>query len=109
MAILTAATFMASDGVPRPSTPGDFYAVIPHHIMVAIFATVFAFAVLALSVAVSRFARDIRDRAHGTASSASGSSRARALRDILTLRHLHATGVDCVTAERSEEHTSELQ
>ena len=38
---------------------GDFYAIFPHNLMVAMFGAVFGFAVLALGVGVARFWRDV--------------------------------------------------
>jgi citrate/tricarballylate utilization protein len=77
--------------------PGDFYAVLPHGVMVTLFGAVGLFVVLALSIAVHRYWRDIQ-----SSDVASGFSRkTMALRDALSLRHLHATGEDCVTAEES--------
>jgi citrate/tricarballylate utilization protein len=84
----------------QPGLPGGgFYAIVPHAAMVAIFGAVFAFAVIAMAVGVTRFVRavggsedpQLRTRARGAAW--------RALRDAITLRHLHAAGADCVTGE----------
>ena len=77
--------------------PGDFYAVIPHDVMVALVGLVAAFAAVALVMGWRRFARSM---------SSTGEPRARtsahlrdAARDALTLRHLHTNGEDCVGAE----------
>jgi citrate/tricarballylate utilization protein len=79
--------------------PGDFYAVVPHAVMVALFGSVFGFAVLALVVGVARFVRDTR-AADPVAATGSGAGAARrALRDALRLRHLHSSGADCVSGE----------
>ena len=43
----------------RQLAPGDFYQVFPHNLMVAMFAPVFLFALLALTLGVRRFWRDI--------------------------------------------------
>ncbi|HEY6359907.1 MAG TPA: tricarballylate utilization 4Fe-4S protein TcuB [Vicinamibacterales bacterium] len=75
----------------NPGAGGDFYAVVPHGVMVALFGGVGLFVLVALWVGVARCRRDIR------ASGAGGAGRV--LRDVLTLRHLHATGEDCVTTE----------
>jgi citrate/tricarballylate utilization protein len=82
----------------------DFYAVIPHGTMVALFGGVFLFVLVAIAVGVSRFWRDQRDETgfdsrSGTHRGQSNPVSFRALRDVLTLRHLHATGVDCVSSE----------
>ncbi len=61
---------------------GNFYAVFPHNLMVAIFGSVFAFALLALGVGVARF---WRDQAPGIAG---GAAVAEAAHDALTLKYL---------------------
>jgi len=80
----------------RADPGGDFYAVVPHGVMVVMFGAVFAFAVLAIAVGVARFARDVR-RASPAASAGGGPWRA--LWDAVTLRHLHDAGADCVSGE----------
>jgi citrate/tricarballylate utilization protein len=75
--------------------PGDFYAVVPHHVMVVLFGGVFLFVLAALSIGVARFWRDVGDDS-GRPTIA---SLMRALRDALTLRHLHSAGADCVSGE----------
>ena len=61
---------------------GDFYAIFPHNLMVAMFGTVFLFAMLALGIGVARFWRDLRP---GAASVPAASETAR---DVLTLTYL---------------------
>ena len=75
----------------------DFYAVIPHHVMVTLFGAVGAFVVLALTLAIVRFWRDIEKDAHNGPAFAWSTG----LRDALSLRHLHSTGVDCTSAEEA--------
>jgi citrate/tricarballylate utilization protein len=75
--------------------PGDFYALVPHGTMVALFGGVFAFVVLAIAVGVTRFVRDVAPQRRIGARGAAW----RALRDATTLRHLHASGADCVSGE----------
>ena len=76
------------------SKPGpylfDFYSVVPYDVMVALFGGVFLFVMVALSIGVWRFRREIRP-GRGGASKAAG--------DVLTLRHLHGSGVDCSSGE----------
>jgi citrate/tricarballylate utilization protein len=94
-----ARTFMAR----APSQSADFYAVIPHDVMVTLFGVVGLFVVAAIGIGHRRFA----GMAHPQEPRASreGSrhkellSRQLAVRDVLTLKHLHATGEDCVDAE----------
>jgi len=102
--------------------PADFYGVIPHAAMVWLFGIVGLFAVVALIVGYRRFAilADLKSPHSTNPESrlpADLSSEARsaklearrvqagipnpvtmAARDALTLKHLHATGEDCVDA-----------
>jgi citrate/tricarballylate utilization protein len=96
IALMFAATLIVNGGgLPRPVGAGDFYAVVPHGVMVGLFGAVFLFSVAALSIGTVRFCRDIEpDSPPPTAAALS-----RALRDVLTLRHLHASGEDCTSAE----------
>ena len=64
---------------------GNFYAVFPHNTLVAMFGAVFAFALLALGLGVTRFWRAVRP---GDAKGAGGGAGAEALRSTLTLRYL---------------------
>jgi citrate/tricarballylate utilization protein len=82
-----------------PSTSGgDFYAVLPHHVLVTVFGVVSALAAMALAGGAVRFWRRIdRPRAGVWRWPAV----MRALKDALTLRHLHGGGIDCVTAEET--------
>ena len=94
---LAAAAFA---GEPRA---GDFYQVVPHHVMVAIFSAVVLFALAAILVARVRFARRLgpaaaRDR-HPAGPPAPVRAAGVALGDALTLRHLHGAGEDCTDAE----------
>jgi citrate/tricarballylate utilization protein len=101
--VLFAATLVSNPAALRDAgSLADFYAVLPHGAMVALFGGVGAFVVVALAVGARRFARDAaRSHAmhaevdwHGTAR-----ARATAMHDVLTLRHLHASGEPCTTAE----------
>ena len=80
----------------RMDPAGDFYAVVPHGVMVALFGAVFAFGVLAIAIGVARFARDVR-RASPASFVRGGTWRA--LWDAMTLRHLHTAGADCASGE----------
>ena len=89
-------------GLPVQRVPpgGDFYAIIPHGAMVALFGGVFAFVVLAIAIGLVRFLRDARGRPEDRPlRTSAGGAAWRALRDGLSLRHLHGNGADCVAGE----------
>jgi citrate/tricarballylate utilization protein len=102
-AVLFLATLITAPGALWRANPGgDFYAVVPHSVLVSVFGIAFGFAALALGVSVGRFVRAIRT---GAAADPVPSSRGglaaigQAVRDALTLRHLHGSGTDCVSTE----------
>ncbi len=103
LAVLMTILFLGSVWLARPDTllgagsAADFYAVVPHGTMVAIFGGVGAFVVVALAIGIARCWRDFRSAL--PESSAAGGGLADALRDVLELRHLHVAGRPCVTAE----------
>lgn len=72
----------------EPAGPPDFYGVIPHDVMVMLFGIVGLFVVAATAIGHARF-------------KAGFTYEPRAARDVLTLKHLHATGEDCVDAEET--------
>jgi citrate/tricarballylate utilization protein len=79
---------------------GDFYSVIPHNAMVGLFGIVGLFVVGALTVGVVRAMRVFETSSAVSGISQTGQPPAgrryvSALRDALTLRHLHGNGVDC--------------
>lgn len=69
---------------------GAFYALIPHGVLVAIFGTLFAYAVLAMGLSVRRFWHATH---HGEPLEP-GAIR-QAIRDTATLRYLHGGGPGC--------------
>jgi citrate/tricarballylate utilization protein len=71
--------------VRAPDVRSDFYAVIPHDVMVGIFGVAASLIVMSLTIGVAR-ALD---------SSEVSTFKWTAIRDVLTLRHLHSTGEDC--------------
>lgn len=77
-------------------TDAEFYAVVPHGVMVGVFGAVGGFVVLALAVALARYWRTIAPRG---AARPGARAVVRALGDAVTLRHLHGSGADCVSAE----------
>jgi citrate/tricarballylate utilization protein len=95
--VMVAAVLIVNDGVfPRPVGPGDFYGVLPHDVMVALFGGVGLFGVVALWIGVARYWRDVR---RGEVRNVTAADLVRALRDVLTLRHMHGGDVDCPSAE----------
>ena len=104
--MLGATWAMNPEGLRQPS--GDFYAVVPHGVMVSLFGGVGIFVLVALGMGLRGFWREVQsspafaparlDGRFGAAGLSVADTR-HALRDALTLRHLHTTGVDCTTAE----------
>jgi citrate/tricarballylate utilization protein len=78
------------------SESADFYSVIPHATMVSLFGLAALFAVAAIGVGHRRFAQSA---SYNGSRHRESVSRQIAARDALTLKHLHATGEDCVDAE----------
>jgi citrate/tricarballylate utilization protein len=72
-----------NDAVLHAPIPGNFYALFPHNLMVALFAPVFLFVVLALGLGVRRFWVDITP---GTG--APGAAIGEAMHDALRLKYL---------------------
>ncbi|MCA1586414.1 MAG: tricarballylate utilization 4Fe-4S protein TcuB [Acidobacteria bacterium] len=86
-----------SGGRVYPSGEGaNFYAVMPHSMMVGLFGAVSAFVLAALAFGLRRFSRDVNVRPRPPVTARANGL---ALRDALTLRHLHASGDDCPSAE----------
>ena len=77
-------------GPVDPASPSDFYFVVPYEVMVSLFSGVSLFVLGALAIGVHRFRREIGVEPGGAST---------ALRDVLTLRHLHGSGVDCASGE----------
>jgi citrate/tricarballylate utilization protein len=100
VSLASPAALWSSDG------SANFYGVIPHAAMVMLFGAVSLFVVIAMAISGSRFWRDIQrgpvSRRAGFLTgfsnrcSPSGGLRG-AVRDALTLRHLHGTGRDCTS------------
>ena len=65
---------------------GNFYAVFPHTLLVAMFGATFGFAVLALGIGVARFWHDVSPARLGEPASAAAAAEAAA--DVLSLRYL---------------------
>jgi citrate/tricarballylate utilization protein len=93
--VLFAATAILNPGALTAGVASaNFYEVVPHGVMVALFGSVFMFVILAMAVAVLRFRKEVLSDVTSSPFSASFG-----VRDILTLRNLHSTGRDCVAAE----------
>jgi citrate/tricarballylate utilization protein len=78
------------------SDPGSFYKLMPHNTMAALFGTAFLYAIVAISVGVRNFWRDIGEPA-GTL--VQGSSLWQAIKDASTLRYLDGGGVGCMNED----------
>ena len=83
-----------TNGRPIASSDGsaDFYGVIPHGVMVTTFGAVSIFVLIALTISGLRFWRGMNG-----ATTATRAGIMPAVRDALTLRHLHASGSDCTS------------
>jgi citrate/tricarballylate utilization protein len=84
-------------GLSSSRADAEFYAVVPHGVMVTMFGAVGAFVLAALALATRSYAR----LAAGDHASVSAAAVFTALRDGLSLKHLHGAGHDCVSAEES--------
>jgi citrate/tricarballylate utilization protein len=93
-AVLLAAT-VALNGAAllAPGAAADFYAVVPHGVMIAVFGGVGLFVLLALTIGAVRCARELQSLPTSERGRHAGSP----LRDVLTLNHLHVASRDCVT------------
>ncbi len=87
----------------------DFYAIFPHNLLVGLFAPVFLFAVLALTLGVRRFLREVHPATSGAP--ARGAAAAEAAHDVLRLKYLdggHGDGChdedDAYTLRRRRMH-----
>ena len=98
--VLFASTVFFNPGaLTQGGRTADFYAVVPHGTMVALFGGVFTFVLVALAVGVWRFRKETWSDFSSPKHEKSDQVSFRAVRDALTLRHLHGGGVDCATAE----------
>jgi len=59
LALFLVLLLLAKGSLLTPPLAGNFYAVFPHNTLVAMFGAVFAFAVVALGIGVSKFWRDV--------------------------------------------------
>jgi citrate/tricarballylate utilization protein len=96
--ILFALTMWSGSAALEPRSDAAFYAVMPHGVMVGIFGAVGGFVLISIGVAMQRFRRAISGPDPATVSVG---ALVRALWDAATLRHLHASGPDCASAEET--------
>ena len=110
MTLLIWIATLAIGRLDAPAQAADFYRVLPHAAMVAIFGSVFTFVLVALGVGVGKFWRDMTVHrpgplGPGTPAGPKGPAPRdaawRALKDVLTLRNLHAHGADCTDGEEA--------
>jgi citrate/tricarballylate utilization protein len=87
----------------RNGSAGDFYAVIPHGVMVAVFAAVSILAIAAMAIGLIR-SLTVAAPKHVTEPRPSGSGLVTAIRDVLTLKYLSSGGAGCTYP--NEEHSS---
>jgi citrate/tricarballylate utilization protein len=96
LAVVFSALLLAAiaNGQAIASSDGsaDFYAVVPHGAMVTAFGAISIFVLIALFIAGARFWRDVNAAATSRAPGIGS-----AVRDALTLRHLHGSGPDCTS------------
>jgi citrate/tricarballylate utilization protein len=78
------------------SGPGAFYKLMPHNAMAALFGAAFLYAIVAISMGVRNFWRDIGEPA-GTL--VQGTSLWQAIKDASTLRYLDGGGVGCMNED----------
>ena len=92
----------------QSSAAGDFYGVVPYEVIVSLFGLVALFVLVVLTIGVRRCWKGFeearirpatRPKPHKAEIKAALAWKMRALRDVLTLRHLHASGDDCVSGE----------
>jgi len=95
MSVLMFAATVAMNPSGLRATGADFYAVVPHDVLVSLFGGVGLFVLIALAMGLRSFWREIQR----SGDQPSVSDARQALRDAFTLRHLHGTGVDCTSAE----------
>jgi citrate/tricarballylate utilization protein len=93
--LLGAALLLDRAALLAPGTAADFYAVVPHTVMVALFGGVGLFVLGAFAVGAARCLREQATMNEGPHAARGGTPAA--VGDVLTLSHLHVAGRDCVT------------
>jgi citrate/tricarballylate utilization protein len=96
--LLFAATFgLNREALLEPGSAANFYAVVPHAVLVALFGSVGLLVLTALAVGIVRCWRDLASSAAPLATAPQHGAAGKALHDVFSLRHLHVNGVACVT------------
>ena len=93
--MLAATLAFGPHGLSGSGMTADFYGVVPHAMLAAMFGAVFLLVLAAMSVAVRRY---LHDTVSPLASSAKGALAA-GLRDAFSLKYLHGSNQDCSIAE----------
>jgi citrate/tricarballylate utilization protein len=94
LAALTA--WLAPGSLSAGRSDAAFCAVLPHGAMVTVFGSVGAFVLVAMVVSLRRFWTDV---SHTRPAPVRLVTLAKALGEGIRLRHLHASGLDCVARE----------
>ncbi|MDP3700270.1 MAG: tricarballylate utilization 4Fe-4S protein TcuB [Hylemonella sp.] len=84
-------TLWLKDTLWRVPASADFYGIFPHNLLVSLFAPVFLFAVLALSLGLRRFWREVtpgRDYEAPVIAAVQGGAALEATHDVLRLKYL---------------------
>lgn len=84
-------TVALKDALFRVPSDVNFYTIFPHNLLVSLFAPVFLFAVLALSMGVRRFWREItpgQDASPGAVAAVQTAAATEAVQDALRLKYL---------------------
>jgi len=82
LALLLLLAVLTTGSLVREPLAGNFYAVFPHNLMASMFGAVFAFAVVALGIGVTRFWRDV------SPGEITAVATAEATKNVLALRYL---------------------
>jgi citrate/tricarballylate utilization protein len=93
--LLGSALALNREALLEPGPAADFYAVVPHAVMVALFGAVGLFVLVALAVGAARCLREQATMSEAPHVARGGTPAV--VSDVLTLSHLHVAGRDCVT------------
>jgi len=104
IATLLIASVALGGDLLKPVAGADFYRLVPHRLMVGAFGAVGLFVGVVLAIGLLRFWRDAGESPAGLLQP---SALGQGLRDALSLRNLHGSGVDCTFA--GEEQRSPLR